>query len=156
MSVISFNPYDSNDWESYLQSEPEVDFSQLNNEVPPVANQDNVESPSSDESDVEIPIQQDVHEPDIIFTDLANVRELLASRTGYTGGQLGTHLKQFEGLLIMPLHSTSVLRIPNGKHVGNPPVIVFLPSRSPSSYPNFPNFLEAVQFLYHPPQNEAQ
>ena len=30
MSVTAFNPYDSNDWENYLNSEPEVNYDPVN------------------------------------------------------------------------------------------------------------------------------
>lgn len=159
MSVTAFNPYDSNDWENYLNSEPEVNYDPVNlpNIVTPVV-QPPVDSSETETepSDVEIPIQQDVSEPDIIFTDLANVRELLASRTGYSGGRLGSHLKNFKGLLILPLHATPALRFPHGAHVGNPPMIVFLPTKQAAAYPQLDNFVESIKFLYNDNSQNAQ
>lgn len=156
MSVTAFNPYDSNDWENYVNSEPEVNYDPVN--IPNIVSHNDAvstEETDSEPSDVEIPIQQDATEPDIVFTDLANVRELLASRTGYSGGRLGSHLKHFKGLLILPLHATPVLRFPHGAHVGNPPMIVFLPTKQPAAYPQLDNFLESIKFLY-PERNIAQ
>lgn len=87
--------------------------------------------------------------PDILCTDVAHVREVIASRTGYPGyGQLGRWLKDKQGLIVLPLDAISLIRTPFGGHVANPKVVVFHPTQSFEHYSQFPQFQECVRKFY--------
>lgn len=84
----------------------------------------------------------------IHMTDLKNIREALATLSGFNGGQIGQFLKEKIGLLIMPLHAVSVLRIPHGNHVGNYPIIIYYPVQDLEKYPHLDTFNDAIKCLY--------
>ena len=89
----------------------------------------------------------DESEESIHITDLGSSREMLATLTNFSGGQIGQHLKKFKGLIILPLHSISVFRMPHGRHVGNFKMIIFLPDPK-KEYPHLENFNIAVNAIY--------
>lgn len=88
--------------------------------------------------------------PDILCTDVAHMREVIASRTFYPGfGQLGKWLKNQPGLIILPLHAISLIRTPLGGHIANPKVIIFHPTKSKENYSQFPQFQECMRKFYY-------
>lgn len=100
------------------------------------------------------PVATDPGEPAVLVTDIKNIRQILATRVGFNGGQLGTHLKSVEGLIILPLHAVSILRIPHGRHVGNPPCLIFHPTERLENYNHLPQFQESIDILYNHPQKD--
>ena len=87
---------------------------------------------------------------DILCTDVAHMREVIASRTNYPGyGQLGKWLKQKPGLIILPLDAVSLIRTPLGGHISNPKVIIFHPTQSIEHYNQFPQFQESLRKFYY-------
>lgn len=155
MYVTGFNPYDSDTWPDPDENtiDQSMELSQYNNpSIDPsqVANQSSSYY-SESETESEAPPPQCAvayNEPDVICTDLANIRQVLATRTNYTEGRLGNHLHGVPGLIILPLQAVSCLRIPHGHHVGNPKVLIFHPTRESTQYPTLGNFLESLAILY--------
>ena len=111
-------------------------------------------SDSASETESEYPEPQvatDPTESSVHMTDLKNIREVLATLSHYNGGQLGQYLKQYHGLLIMPLHGVSTIRIPHGRHVGNYPILIYYPKKPLNRYPHLENFNEAISAIYGEP-----
>lgn len=125
--------------------------------VPPMlmsqASQVTSESESETCSDYPEPqVATDPTESSVHMSDLKNIREVLATLSHYNGGQLGQHLKQYRGLLVMPLHAVSVIRIPHGRHVGNYPILIYFPKKPLNRYPHLENFNEAIGTIYDDPE----
>lgn len=80
-------------------------------------------------------------------TTLSNLTAVVKTRTNYDGeGQLGSYLKQYPGLIILPIHAVTFIRKPTGSHRSDPPAIVYVHSDVESdSYPN----LEAMLNYLH-------
>ena len=116
---------------------------------------DSYSSECETESEYDPPsVATDPSEPAVLVTDIKNIRQILATRVGFNGGQLGTHLKSVEGLIILPLHAVSILRIPHGRHVGNPPCLIFHPTERLQNYNHLPQFQESINILYNHPSEE--
>lgn len=159
MSVTGFNPYDSNSWPSPIQeevpfmseptSQPDSFFP-----VPPPFSPAYEETSDSESETVDEGPQPHLgtvpDEPAIRMTDLKNVRQVLATMTNYNGGQIGNHLKKGQGLIILPLHAVSVLRVPHGRHVGNYKVMVYVPMMPRNHYAHLETFNEAIDHIYSP------
>ena len=99
-------------------------------------------------------IATDPEESSVHMCDLKSIREVLATLSHYNGGQVGQHLKQYQGLLIMPLHAVSTIRIPHGRHVGNYPIIIYFPKKPLNRYPHLDNFNEAIRSIYDLSEDE--
>ena len=111
------------------------------------------ESSSETYSEYAEPVTQtDPTEPSIHLTDIANCREALATLSSYHSGQIGQYLKNFRGLLILPLHSVSIFRMPHGRHTANYPILIYFPTNDLKQYPHLQNFNDAIGALY--PQND--
>lgn len=127
-------------------SEPEVQSQPYNPNWNAPAEED--ESNSSSEEPPPA-IQHAENNEDIIFTETAEVRSVLATLSNYKKGQLGTHLKSSCGLIILPLDAVTALRTPNGNHCLTYPCVVFFPHQELNHYADeLPNFLESIQVLY--------
>lgn len=114
---------------------------QNNNE----ANSDSEETYSDSPPDIHV--AQNIN--DIVFTNTAEFRSVLASLTNYSNGRLGHYLRSCKGLIIMPLEGVSSIRSPLTHHTAVFPCILFVPHQDLSHYQaNFPNFLEALNILY--------
>lgn len=86
---------------------------------------------------------------DIVFTNTGELRTVLATLTGYQNGQLGAHLRQFHGLIILPLDAVTILRTPQAHHCKAYNCISFVPHQQISNYTqNLPNFTESINILY--------
>ena len=150
-----FDPFES-DGPFEIQSQDPESFSFSDAQpIPPGARGPNFlpsESSDSDSvTDSEYPepaTQTCPSESSIHLTDLKNSRETLAALTNYHQGQIGQYLKQFKGLLILPLHAISVFRIPHGHHTGNYPLLIYLPEQELSQYPHLDNFNDSIKALY--------
>lgn len=148
---IEFNPYDSDTWQDDEMPIIIPDAQPL----PPGA-RGAVYVPSGDEysesetsSEYPEPVTQtDPSEQTIHITDLANCREVLATLSNFTSGQIGQYLKSYQGLLILPLHAVSIFRLPHGHHTGNYPVLIYYPKKDLNRYPHLENLNEAINVLY--------
>lgn len=150
------NPDDTNSYVNQPGYNPNVPPEFYQNGLMPPPNNSSEESEYGDtESDYPPPnIIVAENEPSIVLTDIANIREVLATRTCFHGVQLGSHLKNHQGLIILPLHAVSLLRMPTGHHTGNPPCLVFHPVERLENYDRFPQFQESIKMLYdNKPQN---
>ena len=117
--------------------------------APPVMSLESSDSDAVTDSEYPEPVTQTCpNESSIHLTDLSNCRETLAAITHYNQGQIGQYLKNFKGLLILPLHAVSIFRIPHGHHTGNYPLLIYLPEQEISQYPHLDNFNDAIQTLY--------
>lgn len=122
---------------------------------PPDYSEYSTETDTETESECDPPsVATDPQEPAVLLTDIKNIRQILATRVGFNGGQLGTHLKSVEGLIVLPLHAVSILRIPHGRHVGNPPCLIFHPTERLENYNHLPQFQESINILYNHPSKE--
>ena len=109
-----------------------------------------IENTSSDDSDPHV--ASDPNEETIHMSDLKNIRTVLSILTHFPGGYLTSHLKQFPGLICLPLSAVSMLRKPTGSHTSNPPAIIYLPLDGPDAHPHMTNFNEAIRLLSQIPQ----
>ena len=82
------------------------------------------------------------------LTDMASVREVLSTLSNRNSGQIGQHLKTHKGLLILPLHAVSLLRMPTGRHTGNYPLLIYYPEKPIEEYPSLANLNAAINVLY--------
>ena len=152
MYVTGFNPYDSDTWPDPDEDNiPEIlpDGAQpLPYPLPQIPIEE-TSSESETESDAPpIPVSTSTSDNDVVLTDLANVRQVLAARTNYSSGRLGNHLHGIPGLIILPLQAISTLRIPHGHHVANPRLLIFQPKKDLANYPELANLVEAMGVLY--------
>lgn len=113
----------------------------------------NQPSDSLDENESEEPpplINADTNFADIVFTNTNDIRSYLASTSHFTGGQLGMHLLQEKGLIILPLHAVTCIRTIAGHHKMEYPAIIFYPQQKTlEEYTEiFPNLVDAVTNLY--------
>ena len=151
----SFDPMDSDTWDNVGIEEQESFYIPDAQPLPPGARDPAYYTPESQYSDSETyseypePVTQTCPDEQAIhLTDLMNTRETLATLSKFTSGQIGQHLKSHQGLLILPLHAVSILRMPHGNHTGNYPVLIFYPEEDLDNYTNLPNFTTAVDLLY--------
>lgn len=154
--MYEFNPFDSDtfpDPDHFDEEAPYVLDEQGNPvsvEGPvPAAIFPGTDSSSSDENPH---VASDPSSDAIHMTDLKNIRTVLSILTRYPGGVLSNHLKQFPGLIILPLDAVSMLRKPTGNHIANPTAILYVPNGSPEEYSIFNNFNEAIRLLQQTPQ----
>ena len=84
----------------------------------------------------------------IHLTDMASVREVLSTLSNRNSGQIGQHLKTHKGLLILPLHAVSLLRMPTGRHTGNYPLLIYYPEKPLEEYSSLANLNAAINALY--------
>lgn len=84
----------------------------------------------------------------VIVSDVRNIRQVLTNRVNFYGLQIGSRLRNERGLLIMPLHAVSLIRVPTGHHIVNPTVILWHPLNSIDNYSYLPQFQECVEILY--------
>lgn len=59
-------------------------------------------------------------------------------------------MRNFKGLIVLPIESVGNLRYPSGAHRANPSVIVYLPTDGPENHPSMTQFNQAIQILYPP------
>lgn len=152
---FSFDPMDSDSYEYFGIPSQESIYIPDAQPLPPGAREPayiDHESQSSDSetySEYPEPVTQtDPTAEAIHITDLKNARETLAALSSYSGGQIGQYLKSHKGLLILPLHALSVLRVPNGRHTGNYPLLIYYPKEGIENYPDLHDFNLAVETLY--------
>ena len=153
--VLSFDPMDSDSYE-YFGIPPQESFYIPDAQpLPPGAREPAYIDPESQYSDSETyseypePVTQtDPTAEAVHITDLQNARETIAALSSYSGGQIGQYLKSHKGLLILPLHALSVLRVPHGRHTGNYPILVYYPKEGVDQYPDLKDFNLAVEMLY--------
>lgn len=94
-------------------------------------------------------VQQDANISDIIFTNTAELRTVLATLSDYKAGQLGTHLKNYRGVVVLPLDAVTAIRTPNSNHALNYRCIVFYPHMALDHYVDtLPNLVESINVLY--------
>lgn len=153
-----FPPYETLSDDPYGIESQDPDFINIPDAqpLPPDARGPNYYCQESSTSDSETyseypePVTQtDPTEQTIHLTDIKNCRETLATLSNFNGGQIGQHLKKDKGLLILPLHAVSILRLPHGSHVGNYPVLIYFPKEDLKNYPHLSNFNEAINAIYN-------
>ena len=151
----AFDPMDSDTWDNIGTQDSQAFYYPDAQPLPPGARGPNffpaTESDSESETYSEYPepeVRTDPTENTVHLTDLKNLREVLGTLSNYNGGQLGQHLKDYRGLLIMPLHAVSIMRIPHGRHVGNPPILIYFPKKALDRYPHLENFNESIGMVY--------
>lgn len=113
--------------------------------------ENNQDSDYSPEESSEPPpeVQTANNNQDIMFTNTAELRTVLATLSNYKTGQLGNHLKDCRGLILLPLHAVTALRTPMSNHSLEYPCIVFYPHQKLDNYiPNLPNLVEGINVLY--------
>lgn len=148
---MDFNPYDSDTWQDDGMPIIIPDAQPLPPGARGIVNLPSGDEYSESETYSEYPepvTQTDPTEQTIHITDLSNCREVLATLSNFTSGQIGQYLKSHQGLLILPLHAVSIFRLPHGHHTGNYPVLIYYPKKDLSRYPHLENFNEAVNVLY--------
>lgn len=154
---FEFNPYDSDTWDplGYRGDDQIPLFIPDAQPLPPGARGPNYipngyeSSDSETYSDYPEPVTQtDPTEQSVHITDISNCREVLATLSNFTTGQIGQHLKSYQGLLILPLHAVSIFRLPHGHHTGNYPVLIYYPTKTLNQYPHLENFNEAINVIY--------
>lgn len=156
---VNFNPFDSDDFpENFQESNPEFSQDQIpiDEDGNPILDQAvqniSITDSSSSEEDEEPNVASDPNEESIHMSDLKNIRTVLGLLTRYPGGVLSNHLKDKQGLIILPLHAVSMLRKPCGKHIFNPPSIIYYPKEGPESATHMEQFNEAMRLIYSVPQ----
>lgn len=144
MSVTSFNPYDSDSW-----PDPIDDDNNLNNEI----NEQTINfgNDSSSSNDEQILIN-DPNDPNIHITNLENLRVVLSLLSHFPGGILSNHLRNFPGLIILPISAISMIRKPTANHNANPSAFVYFPSDGQTLAPHLNQLNEVVRLLYSNPQ----
>lgn len=153
--MFSFNPFDSDTYpEPEFEETAPMELDEQGNPIFPPPTQMPmpvaIEDSSSDDSDPHV--ASDPNENSIHMSDLKNIRTVLSILTHFPGGNLTTHLKQFPGLICLPLSAVSMLRKPSGNHINNPPAIIYLPLDGPDAHPHMVNFNEAIRLIGPPPQ----
>ena len=109
---------------------------------------DNSDDCSSEESAPKV--QADPNVLDITFTETSELRSVLATLSNYTSGQLGTHLRDYRGVIILPIEAVTAIRTPQGNHSLNYQCIVFYPHQSLEHYVDtLPNLVESINVLYN-------
>ena len=110
----------------------------------------NEQSSEDDESsEPPPPVQTATNNQDITFTDTENLRTVLATLSNYKYGQLGSHLKNFRGVVLLPIDAVTAIRTPSSNHSMNYPCIVFYPHEEFTHYSDtLPNLVEAINILY--------
>lgn len=112
--------------------------------------EESISDESLSEPAPEIHTAQDIS--DIVFTNTGEVRTILATLTHYTDGRLGSHLKRFKGLIMLPLEAITIVRTPASNHYQPYPCIVFVPHQQLSNYQfTLPNLIEGINVLYNKP-----
>ena len=153
---VSFNPYDSDDYpEEFQEFHNDYTFDENGNPVQEQSTQSlplPVLNTSSSEDNEEPNVATDPSEDSIHMSDLKSIRTVLGLITKTPGGILSQHLKNKQGLIILPLSAVSMLRKPSGKHINNPPAIIYYPSNGPESVPHLQQFNEAIRLIYSIPQ----
>lgn len=153
----AFDPMDSNTWDNLETQDSQEFYCPDAQPLPLGAKGPNpfpfptTESDSESETYSEYPepeVRTDPSENTVHLSDLKNLRNVLGTLSNYNGGQLGQHLKDYRGLLIMPLHAVSIMRIPHGRHVGNPPILIYFPRKPLDRYPHLENFNESIGMVY--------
>lgn len=148
MSVCSFNPYDSDTY-------PEPDIQIFNGEINEEENNGNNIQFTNDESsssNEEVVVLSDPADPSIHMTNLENLRAVLSIITRFPGGVLSNFLKNFGGLIILPLSAVSMIRKPSSNHNNNPPAFVYYPENGPNSAPHMNQLNEVMRLIYSVPQ----
>lgn len=151
----SFDPMDSDTYENFGIPPQESFYIPDAQPLPPGAREPAYIDPESQYSDSETyseypePVTQtDPTAEAVHLTDLKNARETLAALTSYSGGQIGQYLKSHQGLLILPLHALSILRVPHGRHTGNYPLLIYYPKEGVDKYPQLDDFNTAINVIY--------
>ena len=145
----AFNPFDSDELEQFNNYEEPEPFDEEGNPIQQLQIINEEESYSSDDTPN---VASDPNEETIHMSDLENIRVVLSLLTKYPGGILSSHLKNHQGLIILPLQAISMIRKPTGNHQCNPPAIIYYPKDGPESAPHMPQFNEAMRLLYSVPQ----
>ena len=152
--MYSFNPFDSDTYpEPEFEEAMPMELDEDGNPImppPQMAMPVAIDSSSSDDSDPHV--ASDPNEETIHMSDLKNIRTVLSILTHFPGGNLTSHLKQFPGLICLPISAVSMLRKPSGNHIANPPAIIYLPLDGPDAHPYMTNFNEAIRLLSQNPQ----
>lgn len=156
----NFNPFDSDDYpENFQEYDPEIPSDNITEEGCDNHLQESnhhlplpIISTTSSETDEEPNVACDPNEDTIHMSDLKNIRTVLSLLTRYPGGILSNHLKDKQGLIILPLSAVSMLRKPSGKHICNPPAIIYYPTMGPENYSHMQQFNEAIRLIYSVPQ----
>lgn len=154
-SMSQFETYDeyNNGWsQEYLDDDLPPDAQPL----PPGAHDPGYidqESESLGENESEEPppmINTDTNFNDIVFTNTNDLRSYLATSSHFASGQLGMHLLNEKGLIILPLHAVTCIRTIAGHHKMEYPSIVFYPREKPlQEYQQiFPALVDAINNLY--------
>ena len=146
-------------WSDFPDPPEPFDYESLSlndaQQLPPGARGPNFYSEQCEESESET--SSDYPEPvtstdskleAIHLTDMASVREVLSTLSNRNSGQIGQHLKTHKGLLILPLHAVSLLRMPTGRHTGNYPLLIYYPEKPLEEYPSLANLNAAINVLY--------
>lgn len=157
----SFNPFDSDDYpensQEFNPEEPE-DIIPMDEDGNPIQIPRTqpfplpIISTSSTSDDEEPNVASDPYEESIHMSDLKNIRTVLSLLTRYPGGVLSSHLKDKQGLIMLPLSAVSMLRKPSGKHQCNPPAIIYYPKDGPENTPHMDQFNHAIRLIYSIPQ----
>lgn len=154
----AFDPMDSDTWDNLGFTDPiyyPCPDAQILPHHPSHESFSSTDSESETYSENPEPsIRTDPTEDAVHLTDLKNLRQTLGTLSNYNGGQLGQHLKSFQGLLVMPLHAVSVLRIPHGTHTLNPNVLIYFPTKLLDRYPHLETFNKSIGMVY--PSNSSQ
>lgn len=148
----SFDPMDSDTWDNLGFTDP-VLYPCTDAQILPTCLHNESSSSTGSDSETysenpEPPIRTDPTEDAIHLTDLKNLRQTLGTLSNYNGGQLGQHLKSFQGLIVMPLHAVSVLRVPHGTHTLNPHVLIYFPTKLLDRYPHLETFNKSISMVY--------
>lgn len=156
---VNFNPFDSDEFpEDFQEYNPEIppDSIPIDEDGNPILEQDNQPLPilnsSSSEEDEEPNVASDPNESTIHMSDLKTIRAVLSLLTRSPGGILSHHLRDKQGLILLPLSAVSMLRKPSGRHDCNPPAIIYYPPEGPESAPHMQQFNEAIRLIYSVPQ----
>ena len=68
------------------------------------------------------------NDPSLLYTDLLNLRTVVATKCQHEKGQLSKTTCNFPGFICLPLSAIGMLRYPDKRHVFNPHVLVYVPT----------------------------
>lgn len=142
----SFAPWDSDTW---CNLDGEYEYEETQSEDPPIPPSPAMLplpqiSVSDSESDVPVATNEDHC---VTTTDLKNLKAVVQTKTHYDGSMnISSWLKQYPGLIILPLDAISYIRKPTGHHMKNPQALVYLQDGTCAQ--NYNDFVEAVDFFY--------
>lgn len=142
--MYSFNPFDSDTFpDAEVNSfEDNSQFTDMD-DVPIV--QYNVTPPDffTDTGNV----VTDSNEESIKITDVKNIKSVVSSLTNYKGGSLSNYLKNFPGLIVLPLSAVTLIRKPSGGHLFNPKILLYIPNKGIENYEHMQNFNQAIALI---------